>query len=103
MAHTDFTYEAYTAMLRGFVDAGYKFAGFPEAETLLADSSPFVLMRHDIDFELEAALRIAQLDAEQGVRSTFFFLARTTFYNVFSIPGTDQVRAILDLRSRIDS
>ena len=61
MPHDEFTHAGYTAMLHRFMEAGYSFAGFQEASSLLEAGDPFVLMRHDIDFDLDAAVEIAEL------------------------------------------
>ena len=82
-------------MLAAFRSAGYRFAAFPEAERLLPEGRPFVLLRHDIDIELPKAWRMAELEAEAGVRATYLFMVRTDLYNVFSAKGTALVRRIL--------
>lgn len=97
MQHTDFSHSSYRQMLQSFLDAGYSFNRFTEAEDLLKTEKPFVLLRHDIDFETAAALEMAKIESEMGIRSTFFFLTRSTFYNPFSIQGTCHIRNILDL------
>ena len=55
-----FSYDAYVEMLSRFRDAGYRFAAFPQAERLLADNRRFVLLRHDVDMDLEKARRMAR-------------------------------------------
>jgi UDP-GlcNAc3NAcA epimerase len=95
VAPTDFTYTAYCAMLNRLLGEGYRFATFPEAATILKAGQPFVLMRHDIDFDLDKALKIAELEASLSVAATYFFLLRTTHYNVFSREGSAAVKRIL--------
>jgi hypothetical protein len=93
-----FTYPGYRQLIREYLTAGYHFARFPEAIGLCANSSqPLVLMRHDIDFDLSAALDMAQVEHEEGIQSTYFFLLRTEHYNVLSREGTAAVQGILDL------
>lgn len=91
-----FTYTDYGHLLTALDEAGYLFARFPQAERLLAQDRPFVLLRHDVDFDLAAAARMAHVEAKMGVVSTYFFMVRTEFYNLFSQAGTEHVRAILD-------
>jgi hypothetical protein len=90
-----FSYDAYLDMLRRFRDAGYVFAPFTDAQRLLADNRRFVLLRHDVDMDLEKAREMAQREADAGVSATYFFLVRTDHYNVFSRFGTESVREIL--------
>jgi UDP-GlcNAc3NAcA epimerase len=91
-----FTLASYAEMVRRIQERGYQFVSFPEAKARIEDGQPFALMRHDIDMSLEAALRMAHLEGELGVQSTYFFLVRTDHYNVFSQDGSDAVSRILD-------
>jgi hypothetical protein len=59
-------------MVRQFQERRYHFASFPEAETLMRTGQPFVLMGHDIDLSLEAALRTARPGADLGGQATCF-------------------------------
>lgn len=42
------------------------------------------ILRHDIDFSLDKALEIARLEKNLNVKSTYFVLLTSDFYNVFS-------------------
>src|SRR5579884_2125901 len=93
-----FTYAGYRELLRDYAAAGYRFGAFAEAPARFeADAPPVVLMRHDIDFDLSAARRMAELEAEEGVRATYFFLLRTEHYNLLSRDGSSEVLRILEL------
>lgn len=100
-AEHSFTYAHYRELLRAFTGKGYRFIGFTEAAGCLRDHRPFVLMRHDIDFELESAMRMAEVETDAGITATYFFMIRTPHYNVFSEPGSEAVRAILDRGHRL--
>jgi hypothetical protein len=54
-----------------------------------------VILRHDVDVSLEAAVSLARLEAEAGVRATYFLMVESVFYNLASPVG---VRAIEELR-----
>jgi len=56
----------------------------------------FVVMRHDVEFSIPAALRMAEIEAEQGVQATYFLL-QTSDYNPFEEEEALQIRRILDL------
>jgi len=62
----------------------------------LMDIPRFVIMRHDVEFSVPAAVRLAEIDAAEGVRSTFFFL-QTSDYNPFEEEEAGGIRRILDL------
>lgn len=42
----------------------------------------FVLLRHDIDMSVHAALALARIEAEEGVQSTYFLLPGSIYYNL---------------------
>ncbi|MDP3766300.1 MAG: UDP-N-acetylglucosamine 2-epimerase (non-hydrolyzing) [Nanoarchaeota archaeon] len=92
-----FTYFDYENIVHKLKSKGYKFAAFHEAEGMLEKKKPFVLMRHDVDMDLEAALQLARLEAKLGAISTYFFLIRTEHYNVFSKEGSEIISGILKL------
>ena len=56
----------------------------------------FVIMRHDVEQNLNAAEAMAVIDSEAGVKSTFFLL-QSGDYNCFSECGARIVRRILSL------
>ena len=51
------------------------------------NTSNAIILRHDVDFDVEAAYRLALIEAEHDIRSTFFFLTTCHTYNLFSIPN----------------
>jgi hypothetical protein len=94
---TDFTNSSYRSMLGALRTAGHDFVSFSEAEALLEQGARFVLLRHDVDLELESALAMAELEAAEGIAATYFFMVRTEHYNVFSTDGSACVERILAL------
>ncbi len=53
-----------------------------------------VILRHDIDFSLKKALTFAELEHAKNVKSTYFILLSTNFYNIFSKESTDILKRI---------
>ncbi|MCW7755423.1 hypothetical protein OOT00_15685 [Desulfobotulus sp. H1] len=49
------------------------------------DGSNAIILRHDVDFDLELAYRLSLIEAELDVRSTFFVLTTCATYNVLSV------------------
>lgn len=96
-AASHFTMDRYRRLLETLQGRGYAFESFSGGKRLLNNGRQFVLMRHDVDFDLDSALRMAQAEAEAGVKSTYFFLVRTDHYNVFSKRASRIVRQILEL------
>ena len=52
-----------------------------------------LLLRHDVDLSLDAALRMAELEAEAGAAATYFLMTRVVFYNLDSHEGDARDRA----------
>lgn len=88
-----FTYAAYRALIAQLRARGYAFCDYHS----YAQHPRCVILRHDIDFDLSQAVRLAELEAEEGVRSTYFVLLRTDFYNPASAAGQDALHRILSL------
>jgi hypothetical protein len=80
----------YRELLEAARTGGYRFASFdhePQAGDLL--------LRHDVDLSLDAALRMAELEADAEAAATYFLMTQSVFYNLASPEG---VRAINRLR-----
>ena len=86
----DFSLSHYRDLLRSARTGGYRFAGFDDPP-----ASGDLILRHDVDLSLEAALAVAELEAEEGAWSTWFLMTRSVFYNLDSAEG---VRALARLR-----
>jgi len=89
-----FTYDYYREFVSRLCEF-YRFVTFDEGRKKPCADSPILIMRHDIDMDLEAALRMSRLEKELGVHTTYFFMVRCPLYNVFSHDGAEQVRQIL--------
>jgi len=68
---------AYRALLGAFRDRGYAVRGFADA----APAQRHLILRHDIDYSLDAALPMAEMEAELGFHAAYFVLVRSAFYN----------------------
>lgn len=58
---------------------------------------PGVLLRHDVDFDLEPACRLAEVEAEEGVASTYFVMTTCHEYNVLSPENRLMLRRLREL------
>lgn len=93
----EFTYKDYWEFLSLLRERGYPFRNYHDYENV----SRCVILRHDIDTSLSQAVKLAELEAEEGVQSTWFVLLRTDFYNVFSRAGTKALERIHSLGHEI--
>jgi hypothetical protein len=81
----------YRQLLEAAQAGGYRFVPFDR------DPQPGdVFLRHDVDLSLDAALELARLEAELGVRATYFLMTRSVFYNLGSDAGE---QALAELRA----
>jgi len=69
----DFTLKIYRELLLALQHKGYSFCTFQEYCNGNAVGK-YVILRHDIDKSPYNALRFAKLEAEMGIKSTYFFL-----------------------------
>jgi hypothetical protein len=86
----------YAEILDAAKAGGYRFAFFdrpPEAGT--------VLLRHDIDLSLDAALRVAEIEADAGAVATYLLMTRSEFYNLDSHAGTAAIERLHALGHRV--
>ncbi len=91
-----FSLAHYRELLEAAKAGGYRFAGFdrpPEPGALI--------IRHDVDLSLEAAVRMAEVEAEVGVWSTWFLMTRSVFYNLLSGEGERTIERLRELGGRI--
>jgi len=92
----DFSLAHYRELLRAAKAGGYRWAGFdrpPESGDLI--------LRHDVDLSLSAALSVAQLEADEGAWSTWFLMTRSVFYNLASPEGTRAIARLRELGHRV--
>ena len=87
----DFTEAAYGELLDKVTDR-YRFIDFNAPWTA---EEPSVLWRHDIDFSMHRARRLALMETERGVKATYFVLLGCRFYNVFEARSLDLLRQII--------
>ena len=87
----DFTEASY----RDIVEAAkgrYAFEPFGTEAT-----RPHVLWRHDVDYSVHRAVVLARLEAELGVRATYFLTLHSDLYNLLEPAVHDHVREIAAL------
>jgi hypothetical protein len=91
-----FDLDHYRELIEAAKAGGYRFAFFdapPEAGTLI--------LRHDVDLSLDAALRMAELEAEAGAAATYFLMTRSEFYNLDAPSGVEAIERLRELGHRV--
>lgn len=92
-----FTLDHYGELLHAARAGGYRFGHF--------DGQPprrgALLLRHDVDLSLDAALRMAELEAEEDVSATYFLMTDSVFYNLASTEGVAATARLRELGHRV--
>jgi hypothetical protein len=87
-----FDLDHYRELVQAARAGGYRFTFFDR------DPEPGdVLLRHDVDLSLEAAVAMAELEAELEAPATYFLMTESVFYNLDSPVGEralDRLRAL---------
>jgi hypothetical protein len=91
-----FDLDHYRELLDAARAGGYRFAFF-DREPEAGD----VLLRHDVDMSLDAALEMAELEAERGVAATYFLMTRGDYYNLDSRGGVAALARLRELGHRV--
>jgi hypothetical protein len=92
----DFSLEHYRELLRAAKDGGYRWAGFDRAP-----EPGDLILRHDVDLSLAAAVTVAEVEAGEGAWSTWFLMTRSVFYNLASSEGEAAVERLRELGHRV--
>ena len=58
------------------------------------DYSNNVLLRHDVDFSIDLAFKIAEFEFKNKIKSTYFFMSSSNMYNLFSKRNIQMVKNI---------
>jgi hypothetical protein len=91
-----FDLEHYRELLDAIRAGGYRYAGFDEPP-----QQRVVILRHDVDLSLEAAVTLAEVEAEEGAWSTWFLMTRSVFYNLASTEGERAIARLRELGHRV--
>ncbi|MFL5963629.1 MAG: hypothetical protein ACJ757_12135 [Gaiellaceae bacterium] len=86
----------YRELLQAARLGGYRFAGFDRAP-----QPGDLILRHDVDLSLEAALTLAELEVEEGASSTWLLMTRSVFYNLASEDGERAIARLRELGHRV--
>ncbi len=87
-----FDLEHYGEILEAARAGGYRFAHFGEGP-----ERGDLYLRHDIDLSLAAALTMAEVEAELGVRATYLLMTESVFYNLASAEGVAAISRLREL------
>jgi hypothetical protein len=86
----DFTFVGYKELLQ-YLREVYEIVPLCRLPT---EDVPYLALRHDVDFSLSAALRMARLEQELGIRATYFVLFSDRLYNLHERGNVQIIRQI---------
>lgn len=76
----DFTMENYRRLIKLAKEKGFQF--ILHKDEFVAERKD-IIWRHDVEFEPDIALRMAEIEHEEGVVATYFFQLHSPYYNLF--------------------
>lgn len=85
-----FTYDGYKELIKALKETGYEITDYHDWK----QHPKCAILRHDIDNNIEKALQLAELEAKLGVKSTYFVLVTSDFYNVASKKSMEGLKKI---------
>ena len=75
----DFTLRKYRELLSFLLKKGYKFITFEQYCDLVSSpnshitSSPYIILRHDVDLKAANSLAVAEIENELGIKASYYF------------------------------
>lgn len=75
-----FTLDGYRQLLSEFAQLGYEVRRFDDYDRDRAH----LILRHDVDFSLNDAVRLGELESDHNAEAYYYVLLRSKFYNVFN-------------------
>src|SRR5437016_4338138 len=88
----EFNLTTYSDMVNALIKRGYTVTGF--SKDPLPTSPLPLLLRHDIDVDLTAAVAMAKVEAAAGWRATYFPMVRGECYNLVSAQNARAINQI---------
>lgn len=90
----DFTLANYERLIALAVEKGYNFISYTDE---FIENRKDMLWRHDVEFEPDVALKMAEIEHKYRVKATYFFQIHSPFYNIFDKHYTDVFHKIYAL------
>ena len=90
-----FDYDTYRALLT-LLEEHHDNTSYVDVKGGLSGDRWYI-MRHDIDYSPESALRMAEIEKEVGVRSVYFLLFNSPWYNLLSPEYINFPKALVEL------
>lgn len=90
---SDFTEDNYKHLLEIAVE-NYQFAGF-DLNKISTSNDRLILWRHDVDYSLNRAFALSEIEHSMGVKTTYFIHLHSSMYNPFEKQQTALINKII--------
>ena len=89
----DFTYNAYKNLIERLRDNKYNVTNYKN----YSNYDKCAILRHDIDYSVDKALKFAEFERQLDIRSTYFVLISSPFYNIIEKKTNEKIKKIKSL------
>ena len=96
----DFTLAHYENCIETAIKKGYSFFKMNELDSALK-SNMSIIMRHDVDTQIDKAVEIAQIEKNKNIESTFFIRFHSHAYNPMCLRDAYKIKEISRLGHEI--
>lgn len=100
MPECSFKLSHYKDVFKQALELGYKISAFKDY-TKINKFKKIIILRHDIDFNIERALEMAKIENNLGVKATYFVRLHAKDYNPFEFKAYTILREILKMGHEI--
>lgn len=90
----DFTLDNYRRLVALALEKGFEFISYKDE---FVQDRKDILWRHDVEFEPDVALKMAEIESSLGVKATYFFQIHCPYYNIFDSHYTEVFNKIKSL------
>ena len=84
----------YESFISSFQSQGYNFISFNQLDL---NKNSQIIMRHDIEVDIDLAYKMAIIEKDLGIKSTYFFLLCNESYNLISDKNSLIIKNIADM------
>ena len=91
-----FSLDQYRSLLADLTAGGW----FPRP-TGIRSQGPTLLLRHDVDFSVDFAHKLATVEFNLGIHSTYFFMLTSNMYNLISGAHKELVKDIAKMGHKV--
>lgn len=93
----EFTYRAYKELIDLLINNNYKIANYNNYK----EFEKCVILRHDVDYSLNKAIELAEIENKLGVNSIYFVSVTSDFYNILSKQSSKKIKYIIEMGHEI--